>query len=115
MKERTPLLKAYDRVILRVKAMYAEEHGKTAGALNWFAGQIGISRQTLDNWASRSGIPPPYVGKIAKITGLKKDEIRPPTFHVIVTQDAWKAYASKELVAESTIYLEGRRQHGKAN
>lgn len=112
MEQRTPILQAYDRVILRVKYLYAEEHGDMRGALNWLATQVGTSRQNIDNWGKKSGIPPAHIDTIQKITGLKRDEIRPDTLLVEVPKKAWAKLAPKELVDQSTIHSTRGRKYG---
>jgi hypothetical protein len=109
MKERNPLLQAYDRVILRARAMYAEQFGKTRGAETWFANQIGTSRQNLNNWGLRSGVPKSFVDAVSKVTGLKKSEVRPVTILVEVAQDDWKTLAPKELADRATIHPKGHK------
>lgn len=110
---RPPILLAYDRVILQVQSIYATEHGTNRGAKEWFAVQLGITRQTLDNWGKRAGIPPAYVDATTKITGLKKDDIRPDTVLVELPRKAWSAMckASPKEAKEATIH-NLRRKYG---
>jgi len=109
MKKRPPLLLAYDRVITRARAMYAEQFGKTRGSETWFAEQIGTSRQNVDNWGKRSGIPKSFVDKVCKITGLKKSEVRPATILVEVTQEDWEELAPQKLIDQATIHPKGHK------
>jgi hypothetical protein len=111
-EQRSAILQAYDRVISRVIDLYEQEHGTARGAITWLAGQIGTSRQNIDNWGKKSGIPPAHVETIQKITGLKKDEIRPDTFLVEVPKKAWNRLAPKELIDQSTIHSTRGRKYG---
>jgi len=111
-EQRSAILQAYDRVISRVIDLYSQEHGTTRGALSWLATQIETSRQNIDNWGKKSGIPPAHVETIQKITGLKKDEIRPDTLIVEVPKKAWSRLAPKELVDQSTIHSTKGRKYG---
>lgn len=103
MTERSSLLQAYDRVILRVKAMHMEDHGTEYGALRWFAAQLDITPQTLDNWGKRSGFPQTYVDQIQKLTKMKKADIRPDILHIAIPSDVWREEATKRMVSEATI------------
>lgn len=83
--------------------MYAQEHGDTWGVFNWLASQIGASRQSIEYWGKRTGIPQAFVEPIHKLTGLKRDEIRPEVIAVYVPLKIWKEEATKRLIAESVI------------
>lgn len=76
---RPPTLMGYDLVISRVKARHLKETGHEYGALAALAEQLGVSRNTLDNWSRRAGFPPQYVAKVSEITGLPQKVIRPKT------------------------------------
>lgn len=111
---RSQVLQAYDLVILRVKAVYRTEHGHEHGALRWFAAQLDITPQTLDNWGKRAGILPGYVDQVAKLTGLKKIEVRPDTILFEATNEDWAALSKgrpKDLLARITIHPL-RRKYG---
>lgn len=88
-KTRSPVLAGYDLAIAKVRDMHQKRTGKTRGAVAWLAGKLGISRQTVDNWHDRNGFPPEYVGRVAKIVGLKPDEIRPVTVIKEIPELAW--------------------------
>lgn len=111
-ENRTPLLRAYDRVIAKVKEVYAAEHGHEHGAMNWFTRQLGTSRQTIDYWGRRAGIPPSRVSAVAKITGLSEDEIRPETELIEIPSKAWKYLCRnnpKEIINQATIHPKGHK------
>jgi hypothetical protein len=104
---KTPALQAYDRVILRAKSVYKEKHGTDFGAMQWFASEIGVTRQTLANWGKRAGILPSYVDRVAKLTGLKKIEVRPETMLFEATTEDWTALCkgrSKDLIERITMH-----------
>lgn len=104
---RTPVLQAYDHVILQAKSIYKAEHGTDFGAMAWLASQIGTTPQTLDNWKKRAGIPPAYVPKVMKITGLKKSEVRPDTVLFEASSEDYASLCkgrSKDLIDRITIH-----------
>lgn len=103
MTERSPLLQAYDRVILRVKSMHFEGHGTEYGALSWLSSQLDITPQTLDNWGKRSGFPQAHVDRIHELTKLKKTDIRPDILNIQVSAKTWKEEATKKLATEAII------------
>ena len=111
--KRTPLLQYHDRVIARVKDLYSQEHGTDIGARTWFADQLGVTRQCLDKWQVRNGIPRKYVARVAEITGMKKEEIRPDTILLELPKKTWSAIcreASKDLTDQATIHVLRMRQ-----
>ncbi len=113
---RTPVLHAYDRVIALIEEKYKREHdGSAYGARIAFANMLGVSRQTLDNWGNRSGFPVQYIDLIAKITGLRADEIRPKSVIVELPIDLWDKICLKFKDARSfaTIHTKrSRSMHG---
>lgn len=111
-EKRTPVLQAYDRVIARVREIHRAKHGSKHGAMNWLAEQIGTTRQTIDYWGRRAGIPPSRVPAIAKITGLSEDEIRPETDLIEMPSKAWKYLCRnnpKEIINQATIHPKGHK------
>jgi hypothetical protein len=106
-QNRTPTLKAYDRVIDRVKEIYKAEHGRSIGALTWFATELGITKQTVDNWGKRVGIPQRYVGDVAGLTGLKPLQVRPDTVFAELPSDVWTEIQKRTpeyLLSQITIH-----------
>src|ERR1700678_854416 len=67
----------FDRVVAVVKARHKDKFGTEHGALSALAGELGISRQTLDNWRKRDGFPYHFSRKLMKITGLTEADIWP--------------------------------------
>lgn len=106
MTERTATQLAYDRVIAHVRAKYREDTGSEYGSMVWLAGQLGISRQVLELWGKRDGIPAEYVKPIAQITGLKKKDIRPDMLAVKIPREAWSVickHSPKEAIDQAVV------------
>src|ERR1700744_3398173 len=104
---RTPVLQAYDHVILQAKSIYKAKHGTDFGAMAWFASQIGATPQTLDNWKKRAGIPPSYVPRVMKVTGLRKTDVRPDTVLFEASSEDYTDLCKgrpKELIEQITIH-----------
>lgn len=66
---------AYRRAIEIIRDDWYTKHNRHNGALKWFAEQLGVSKQTLDNWRKRHGFPPKYLPKICEITKLSEKEL----------------------------------------
>lgn len=43
----------------------------------WLAEKLGVTRQAVHHWADNDGIPPKYVDKVKRLTGLTREQIRP--------------------------------------
>lgn len=112
----------YRRVIEVVRARHKAKHGHEHGALAAFAVHLGVSRQTLDNWASRKGFPRKYGAKIMKFTGLRPEEIypgveRPITFPPPVDDEIVEmSRANRQGISETVVQLvrSGLNSKGKS-
>ena len=114
VKHRTPTLEAYDNVIETAKALFLQHHETEHGFRTWFAEQIGVSRQVLDNWGKRSGILPGHIDRVMQITGLKRDEVRPETILIEIPTRTWARIckqADRELTDQATKHAM-RRKYG---
>jgi len=105
------LLQAYDTVLLRVEDVYAAKFGKKRGAITWFAKELRTSRQNIDNWRKRTGIPVKFVGPTARLLGMKKTEVRPATFLVEIAIGSWEEIVAMapELAARCIILSEPQK------
>lgn len=113
VKHRTPTLEAYDNVIETAKALFLQHHETEHGFRTWFAEQIGVSRQVLDNWGKRSGILPGHIDRVMQITGLKRDEVRPRTSLFEITDQDWDIVRRKlPDVAKRATKHAMRRKYG---
>src|ERR1700688_4107970 len=104
---RTPTLRAYDRVIDRIQEIYKAEHGRPYGAIKWFADELGLTKQAVDNWGKRVGIPRRYVNQVAKITGIKAVDVRPATVVAEFPVEVWAELQERTpqyLLSQITIH-----------
>lgn len=108
-KTRSQILLAYDAVIERVREMHEKRTGKRHGAVAWLGQQIGVSRQTIDNWGERDGFPPAKVPQVSAITGIPQKLVRPRTVVYSMPETAWNLLAPQELKDEA-IPLRTRRK-----
>lgn len=111
---RTPVLCAYDRVIERVKEIHKEKHGSTRGAVAWLATHLGVTRQTVDNWGHRVGIPEQYVPKVARLIKFLPYSVRPETVILEMTSLHWKDISEQipDIVPHVTVHHNRRIKHG---
>ena len=65
------------RVLAVVRAMHKERTGHEYGAAAWLADQLGVTRQSVDNWGKRDGFPRKYAAKLKEITGLTEADVWP--------------------------------------
>jgi hypothetical protein len=56
----------------------AKDH---SGPQLWLSEQLGVNRQTINNWRER-GIPPGQVKIVARLTGLSEAEVAPEHAHL---------------------------------
>jgi hypothetical protein len=113
-------MRAKSLFIEHAKSLYLETHETEDGFVEtehgfrtWFAEQIGVSRQVLDNWGKRSGILPGHIDRVMQITGLKRDEVRPRTLLFEITDQDWDIVRRKlPDVAKRATKHAMRRKYG---
>lgn len=80
IEKRSPIMQSFDLVMNRVREIYLDKFGKESGVKSWLARELGAFPQSITNWGVRgTGIPPEHVAKVADLTGLRPDDVRPPT------------------------------------
>jgi hypothetical protein len=68
----------YNLAMARVRALHKAKTGHERGAGAWLATQLGVTRQSIDNFGDRSsGFPRKHAKKLCKITGLSESDIWP--------------------------------------
>lgn len=114
LEPRNACLQAYDNVMKKVHEMYAAEFGRQHGAIAWFAKELGTSRQNIDNWSKRTGFPPKFVPQIARITKMKKEEVRPHTILIEMPKAAWEELCAlaPEMTSQAIVHNQLGRKYG---
>lgn len=113
--QRTLVLQGYDRAVAKIKAIHKERTGHEYGALVWLGRELGVTRQTIENWSKRSGFPLEYVARVAELTGLRAEAVRPDTVLIDIPKKSWRAMsaASPEHAKQASIIpYNSRRKHG---
>lgn len=76
--------RGYDAVIAVVRSKLADPH---ASPQTWLAAKLAVTRQAVHHWRDNDGIPPKYVDKVKRLTGLTREQIRPQDIPLDLPED----------------------------